>query len=229
MGDDEEATFRTLTAHRKIIDGLIEFHHGRFVGSAGDSVLAEFASVVNAVECAREIQSTLKAENASLPPERRMEFRIGINLGDVIVDGRRSTATVSTSRHVWRAWRNRAASAFRAPSTNRLANKLALNYDDLGEQAVKEYRQAGAGVSGVTEPADSGHARAERTEGRRRHVSATRRFWVAGLAIIVADRGAHAASFVAPSVYLGFHSPGAGSGADLAGQALYRRCFPLPT
>jgi len=87
MGDDEEATFRTLTAHRKIIDGLIEFHHGRFVGSAGDSVLAEFASVVNAVECAREVQSTLKSENASLPPERRMEFRIGINLGDVIVDG----------------------------------------------------------------------------------------------------------------------------------------------
>src|ERR1700682_3583799 len=70
MGDDEEATFRTLTAHRKIIDGLIEFHHGRFVGSAGDSVLAEFASVVNAVECTREIQSTLKAENASLPPPR---------------------------------------------------------------------------------------------------------------------------------------------------------------
>jgi len=87
MGDDEEATFRTLTAHRKIIDGLIEFHHGRFVGSAGDSVLAEFSSVVNAVECAREVQSTLKSENASLPPERRMEFRIGINLGDVIVDG----------------------------------------------------------------------------------------------------------------------------------------------
>src|SRR5215469_12685151 len=87
MGEDEEATIRSLSAHRRIIDGLIEQHHGRFVNSAGDSVLAEFASVVNAVECAVEIQTALKAENANLPPERRMEFRIGVNLGDVVVDG----------------------------------------------------------------------------------------------------------------------------------------------
>jgi adenylate cyclase len=62
MGQDEEATLRTLSARRKVIDGLIEQHHGRFVNSAGDSVLAEFASVVNAVRCAVEIQSVLKAE-----------------------------------------------------------------------------------------------------------------------------------------------------------------------
>src|ERR1700720_710525 len=86
MGVDEESTLRTLSSHRKIIDGLIDQHHGRFVNSAGDSVLAEFASVVNAVQCAVEIQTKLKAENANLSPERRMEFRIGINLGDVIVD-----------------------------------------------------------------------------------------------------------------------------------------------
>src|ERR1700758_1926391 len=87
MGDDEEATLRTLVSHRRVIDSLIEQHHGRFVNSAGDSVLAEFASVVNAVQCAVDVQSALKGENASLPPERRMEFRIGVNLGDVIVDG----------------------------------------------------------------------------------------------------------------------------------------------
>jgi len=87
IGEDEEATHRTLTSYRRLIDSLIEQHRGRFVNSAGDSVLAEFASVVNAVQCAVEIQNTLKAENASLPAERRMEFRIGINLGDVIVDG----------------------------------------------------------------------------------------------------------------------------------------------
>jgi len=87
MGDDEEATFRTLSSHRRIIDGLIEQHHGRFVNSAGDSVLAEFASVVNAMQCGIELQAALKTENASLPSDRRMEFRIGINLGDVIVDG----------------------------------------------------------------------------------------------------------------------------------------------
>ena len=87
MGEDEEATVRTLSAHRAIIDGLIEQHHGRYVNSAGDSLLAEFASVVNAVECAVESQTALKAENAGLPPERRMEFRIGVNLGDVVVEG----------------------------------------------------------------------------------------------------------------------------------------------
>ena len=87
MGDNEEATVRTLSTHRKIIDGLIEQHHGRFVNSAGDSVLAEFASVVNAVECAVETQTILKAENANLPSDRRMEFRIGVNLGDVVVEG----------------------------------------------------------------------------------------------------------------------------------------------
>src|SRR6202049_3733572 len=87
MGGDEEATLATLTAHRKIIDSLIKQHHGRFVNSAGDSVLAEFASVVEAVNCAVDIQTALKAENAKLPPERRMEFRIGVNLGDVMVEG----------------------------------------------------------------------------------------------------------------------------------------------
>ena len=87
MGGDEEATLVTLTAHRKIIDSLIGQHHGRFVNSAGDSVLAEFASIVEAVNCAVDIQTALKAENAKLPPERRMEFRIGVNLGDVMVEG----------------------------------------------------------------------------------------------------------------------------------------------
>jgi class 3 adenylate cyclase len=77
MGGHEEATLRTLSACRKITDSLIQRHHGRFVNSAGDSVLAEFASVVEAVACAVSIQTALKAENADLPPERRMEFRIG--------------------------------------------------------------------------------------------------------------------------------------------------------
>ena len=87
MGEDEEATLRTLSGHREIIDGLIERHHGRFVNSAGDSVLAEFASVVEAVNCAVEIQTALTAENANSTSERRMEFRIGVNLGDVMVEG----------------------------------------------------------------------------------------------------------------------------------------------
>src|SRR5713101_6059511 len=71
MGEREEATLRTLTSYRKLIDGLIQHHRGRFVNSAGDSVVAEFASVVDAVQCAVVIQTTLRAENANLPPDHR--------------------------------------------------------------------------------------------------------------------------------------------------------------
>ena len=87
MEADEEATARTLSAYREIIDGQITGHHGRVFGSAGDSVIAEFASPVEAVRCAVEIQREIEARNADLPEDRRMRLRIGINLGDVIVEG----------------------------------------------------------------------------------------------------------------------------------------------
>jgi adenylate cyclase len=87
MGEDEAATILTLNAYRQITDSLIHHHKGRVVGTAGDSILAEFASAVEAVQCAVEIQRELKAKNTELPEPRRMEFRIGINVGDVMVDG----------------------------------------------------------------------------------------------------------------------------------------------
>jgi adenylate cyclase len=89
MGEDEETTIRTLTAYRQIMATLIAQHRGRVVDSPGDNLLAEFASVVDAVRCAVEIQQALKAKNADLPAQRKMEFRIGINLGDVVVEGER--------------------------------------------------------------------------------------------------------------------------------------------
>jgi adenylate cyclase len=128
MGEDEEATHRTLTSHRKIIDSLIEQHHGRFVNSAGDSVLAEFASVVNAVQCAVEIQTTLKAENANLPPERRMEFRIGVNLGDVMVDSEQIYGDGVNVAARLESLGNRAGSAYRALSTNKSGRSSQSNY-----------------------------------------------------------------------------------------------------
>jgi adenylate cyclase len=87
MAEDEEGTVRVLAAHRSVIDGIIEYHDGRIVGTAGDSVLAEFASPVEALRCAVEIQAALETRNASLPEARRLRFRIGINLGDVMVKG----------------------------------------------------------------------------------------------------------------------------------------------
>src|SRR5262245_24720658 len=89
MGDDEEATIRTLTAYRAVITSLIHHYRGRVVDSPGDNLLAEFASVVDAMRCAVDIQQALKVKNEELPEHRQMHFRIGINLGDVIVEGER--------------------------------------------------------------------------------------------------------------------------------------------
>jgi adenylate cyclase len=89
MGDDEEATIRTLTAYREVMTAYIQQHRGRVVDSPGDNLLAEFTSAVDAVQSAVTIQQELKKRNASLPEHRQMHFRIGINLGDVIVDGER--------------------------------------------------------------------------------------------------------------------------------------------
>ena len=87
MASDEEATVRTLRAYREIIDKLIARHDGRIFNTAGDAVLAEFSSAVEAVRCAITIQDELRVRNAELVPERQMLFRIGVNLGDVLVEG----------------------------------------------------------------------------------------------------------------------------------------------
>ncbi len=84
MGEDEDATVRTLTAYREVMDVFIQNYRGRVVHGSGDSLLAEFVSVVDAVRCAVEIQKELKTRNAELPEDRKVKFRIGINPGDVI-------------------------------------------------------------------------------------------------------------------------------------------------
>src|SRR5260370_23645418 len=137
MGDDEEATLRTLSSHRKLIDSLIEQHRGRFVNSAGDSVLAEFASVVNAVQCAVEIQTRLKAENAPLPSERRMEFRIAVNLGDVMLEGEQIYGDGVNVAARLESLADPGGICISHTVHDQVKNKLALNYDDLGAQTVK--------------------------------------------------------------------------------------------
>src|SRR5215471_20274390 len=88
MGADEEGTHERFKAHLiELLDPKISEHHGRIVKTTGDGVLAEFASVVDAVRCAGEIQRTMAERDLDLAEERRLRFRIGVNLGDVIVDG----------------------------------------------------------------------------------------------------------------------------------------------
>src|SRR5262249_28328233 len=87
MGNDGERTFTALKSWRQIMDTLIARHEGRVFGSAGDSVIAEFASPVEAVRCAIDVQLKIDERNRNLPDLDRMRFRIGINLGDIVVDG----------------------------------------------------------------------------------------------------------------------------------------------
>ncbi len=98
MGADEEATLKTLKTYREIIDGLIAKHDGRLVGTAGDAVLVEFTSVVEAVRCAMSIQEDLAVRDAELAEDRRMRFRIGINVGDVMGRVRMSYSLVPSGK-----------------------------------------------------------------------------------------------------------------------------------
>src|SRR5213082_3412805 len=87
MGEDEAGTHQALGELRRAVDPLIAAHAGRIVGTAGDGVLADFSSVVDALNCAVEMQRATCAINEPVPQQRRLELRIGVNLGDVIVDG----------------------------------------------------------------------------------------------------------------------------------------------
>ena len=137
MGKDEEATLRTLQSYREVTDTLIQQHRGRIVGTAGDSVLAEFVSVVDAVRCAVEIQQQLKARNADLPAHRRMEFRIGINLGDVMVDGEQIYGDGVNIAARLQALADAGGICISGTVYDQIKNKLGLRYEDLGEQMVK--------------------------------------------------------------------------------------------
>jgi adenylate cyclase len=101
MGADDVATVDMLTAYRTAMAALISQHRGRVVDSSGDSLLAEFSSVVDAVQCSVNIQEKLNARNADLSADRRMDFRIAVNLGEVIVERDRRRARPRPCRR-WR-------------------------------------------------------------------------------------------------------------------------------
>jgi class 3 adenylate cyclase len=85
MAEDEEQTLRVFRGHKEIFEKLVAAHRGRVFNTAGDAILAEFGSAVEAVRCATEIQAALRTRNDQLPPNRQVQFRIGVNLGDVMV------------------------------------------------------------------------------------------------------------------------------------------------
>jgi adenylate cyclase len=137
MGEDEFATVQTLNKYRQVMTELIQQHRGRVVDSPGDNILAEFESVVDAVDCAVKIQVDLKVRNAEMPDSRRMEFRIGINLGDVIEeDGRLYGDGVNITARIEKLAAG-GGICISGTAYDQVGKKLPLGYEYLGEQEVK--------------------------------------------------------------------------------------------
>jgi len=137
MGDDEKATVETITNYRKIMTDLIQTYHGSVKDAKGDNMLAEFPSVVDAIQCAVEIQKALEVRNADLPEHRRMTFRIGVNSGDVIEkedtiygDGVNIAARLESLAEG-------GGICISGTAFDQVGKKLPLGYKYLGEQKVK--------------------------------------------------------------------------------------------
>jgi class 3 adenylate cyclase len=137
MGSDEDSTVLTLTAYRKEISSLVNKHRGRVVDSPGDNLLAEFASVVDAVQCAVKVQEKLKSKNKKLPEDRRMEFRIGINLGDVIERRKRIYGDGINVAARIEGLAEAGGISISGTAYDQVKNKLDLGFGYMGEQTVK--------------------------------------------------------------------------------------------
>ena len=156
MADDEVHTVKKLNEYRDSMSDIIKSHSGRVVDAVGDNLLAEFSSAVDAVQCSVEIQRDLKQKNKKLTEERRLEFRIGINIGDVIheedhiygsgvnvaarIEGLAEPGGVCISRNAY----------------DHIKNKLKLGYEYIGEQAVKNIKDPVRVYKILMEPEDAG-------------------------------------------------------------------------
>jgi adenylate cyclase len=137
MGDDEESTVRTLTAYREVFFTLIQQHNGKVLDSHGDSLLAEFVSVVDAVQCGVAVQKEISARNSELPENRKMQFRIGINLGDVIQEeGRIYGDGVNIAARL-EGLAKPGGICISKTAFDHIESKLPYGYEFLGDQTVK--------------------------------------------------------------------------------------------
>ena len=152
MGENEAATVRTLEAYKRIVSDLIQQHRGRVVDSPGDNLLAEFASVVDAVQGAVAVQKEIKARNLELPETRRMQFRIGINLGDVIEEEDRIYGDGVNIAARLESLADPGGICVSKTAFELIETKLPLGYEYLGEQTVKNIVQPVGAYKVLMEP-----------------------------------------------------------------------------
>ncbi|MEN8799123.1 MAG: adenylate/guanylate cyclase domain-containing protein, partial [Flavobacteriaceae bacterium] len=156
MGDDEAATVSTLKSHRNIISDKIQAFNGRVIDSPGDNILAEFRSIVDAVSCAVEIQVGLREQNDKLPENRKMVFRIGVNLGDVIQDEDRIYGDGVNIAARIESLADPGGIAISGTAFDNIRNKLDCGYQFSGEHPVKNITNPVRVYKVLTEPEYAG-------------------------------------------------------------------------
>ena len=151
MAEDEELTLRTFRGHKEVFEKLVALHRGRVFNTAGDAILAEFGSAVEAVRCATEIQAALRTRNDQLPEDRQVRFRIGVNLGDVMVQGQDLLGDGVNIAARLQGAAEPGGICIAGSVYDQIRNKLSLAFTPLGElnyknipQAVRTFAIAGA-------------------------------------------------------------------------------------
>ena len=141
MGEDEEQTLRVFRGHKKVFESVVAMHNGRIFNTAGDAILAEFPSAVEAVRCATDIQAALRTRNDQLAPNRQVRFRIGINLGDILIqgqdlmgDGVNVAARLQTAAEP-------GGVCISGTVHDQIRNKLSMSFQSLGEMNFKNIAQ----------------------------------------------------------------------------------------
>ncbi|HTZ98813.1 MAG TPA: adenylate/guanylate cyclase domain-containing protein [Candidatus Aquilonibacter sp.] len=186
MGEDEEQTLKTFRGHKKVFESLVAMHRGRIFNTAGDAILAEFASAVEAVRCATDIQGALRTRNDQLPPSRQVRFRMGINLGDVMEqgqdlmgDGVNVAARLQTAAEP-------GGVCISGSVHDQVRNKLSLSFHSLGEKSYKNIQQPVRTFS-ITEAEGAGALPAAAPQGAG---GGAAKWIVAGVVLLVAVLGA---------------------------------------
>ncbi len=186
IGADEAATLRTLTPYLQMMNSTVQQHGGQAVGSRGDSLLAEFPSVVEAVQCAVEIQRELRVRNAELPADRRVEFRMGINLGEIVVEGDQIHGDGINIAVRLEGLAEAGGIYISEIVHEQVRNRLPLGYEYIGEQTLKNIEKPVRVWQVQVEESESPKSQVPSPKLRR--VGTAHRSWavVGGLALIMA-------------------------------------------
>lgn len=209
MGRDEVGTLETLKRHRAALANLVERHHGRVVNTWGDGIIAAFPSVVEAVQCAVEAQQELAVRNGELEPDRRLLFRIGINLGDVMVDGDDLYGDGVNVAARLQSLAEPGGIVISGTVYDHVRNKLSVGFDFAGPQKVKNIDEPVAAyrvrLTGDAAPGPWRRRRWPAGDGRPtpvRRVWLVALTWIAFLGLLDLFTGSHVMWFHYPSLVI---------------------------